>query len=170
MDLLDGGERARLDEIGNRAVLTSPRRRCGFRCCSPPRWPDPEAVAVTFEGRAMSYRELDEGSKRLAHCWWPGVGPGRVWALLFTLHRVDSGDLGGDQDRGGLCAGSTLRCGGTPDRYGGGSGGDRRGTTTVAPAQGRDLLRIDVDGPRGARIRLPTPTGSRRWEWTPPPM
>ena len=42
MDVLDAGEHARLDEIGNRAVLTQPAtRRCRFRCCSPRRWPAP---------------------------------------------------------------------------------------------------------------------------------
>ena len=42
VDLLDAGEHARLDEIGNRAVLTEPvTRRCRFRCCSPRRWPAP---------------------------------------------------------------------------------------------------------------------------------
>ena len=39
VDVLDAGEHARLDEIGNRAVLTAPAaRRCRFRCCSPRRW------------------------------------------------------------------------------------------------------------------------------------
>ena len=39
VDLLDEGEHARLDEVGNRAVLTQPAppRRCRFRRCSPRR-------------------------------------------------------------------------------------------------------------------------------------
>ena len=42
VDLLDAGEHARLDEMGNRAVLTEPASaRCRFRCCSPRRWPAP---------------------------------------------------------------------------------------------------------------------------------
>ena len=42
MDVLDAGEHARLDEIGNRAVLTQPApRRDRFRCCSPRRWRAP---------------------------------------------------------------------------------------------------------------------------------
>ena len=42
IDLLDDGEHARLDGLGNRAVLTQPApRRCRFRCCSPRRWPAP---------------------------------------------------------------------------------------------------------------------------------
>ena len=39
IDLLDRGEHARLDQIGNRAVLTEPAaRRCRFRYYSPRRW------------------------------------------------------------------------------------------------------------------------------------
>ena len=42
IDVLDAPEHARLDEVGNRAVLTQPaRRRCRFRRCSPPRWRAP---------------------------------------------------------------------------------------------------------------------------------
>ena len=43
MDLLDEAEHARLDEFGNRAVLTraGDQRRCRFRCCSPRRWRAP---------------------------------------------------------------------------------------------------------------------------------
>ena len=44
----------------------------------------PEAVAVTFEGRSMTYRELDEASNRLAHLLAEhGAGPGGCVALLF---------------------------------------------------------------------------------------
>ena len=86
MDLLDAGEHARLDEIGNRAVLTAPApHRCRFRSCSLRRWPaPPEAVAVTFEGRSMTYRELEEAANRLAHLLAAqGVGPGQCVALLL---------------------------------------------------------------------------------------
>ena len=87
MDLLDAGERARLDGWGNRAVLTEP-------VSTPVSIPvlfaaqvarAPEAVALTFDGRSMTYRELDEASNRLAHlligC---GAGPGACVALLFS--------------------------------------------------------------------------------------
>ena len=45
----------------------------------------PEAVAVTFEGRSLTYRELDEAANRLAHLLTGhGVGPGQCVALLFN--------------------------------------------------------------------------------------
>ncbi len=86
MDLLDGGERARLDGWGNRAVLTAP---------APPAVSvpvvfaaqvarSPEAVALTFEGRSMTYRELEEAANRMAHLLaGQGVGPGACVALLL---------------------------------------------------------------------------------------
>ncbi len=44
----------------------------------------PEAVALTFEGRSMTYRELDEAANRLAHLLaGQGVGPGECVGLLF---------------------------------------------------------------------------------------
>ena len=86
MDLLDAAEHARLDEIGNRAVLTQPAP-------TPVSIPvlfaaqvarTPEAVAMSCEGRSMTYRELDEAANRLAHLLaGQGVGPGQCVALLF---------------------------------------------------------------------------------------
>ena len=38
MDVLDAGEHARLDEIGNRAVLTQPATPVSIPWCSPRRW------------------------------------------------------------------------------------------------------------------------------------
>ena len=85
--MLDDGEHARLDEVGNRAVLTEP-------VTAPVSIPvlfaeqvarAPEAVAVTFEGRSMTYRELDEAANRLAHLLADhGAGPGQCVALLFS--------------------------------------------------------------------------------------
>ena len=86
IDLLDADEHARLDGWGNRAVLTAP---------APPPVSvpvlfaaqvarTPEAVAVSFEGRSMTYRELDEAANRLAHLLAAhGVGPGQCVALLL---------------------------------------------------------------------------------------
>ncbi|AFM18252.1 non-ribosomal peptide synthase/amino acid adenylation enzyme [Mycolicibacterium chubuense NBB4] len=85
IDLLDGDEHARLDEIGNRAVLTQPRSRSsipGLFAAQVARTPD--AVAVICGAQSMSYRELDERSTRLAHLLIAqGAGPGRSVALLF---------------------------------------------------------------------------------------
>ncbi len=45
----------------------------------------PEAVALTFDGRTMTYRELEEAANRVAHLLaGRGVGPGECVALLFT--------------------------------------------------------------------------------------
>jgi amino acid adenylation domain-containing protein/non-ribosomal peptide synthase protein (TIGR01720 family) len=86
VDVLDGGERTRLDEVGNRAVLTQPAPRAVSvpvlfaehvaRC--------PEAVAITCGDRSWTYREVDEASNRLAHMLAArGVGPGEYVALLL---------------------------------------------------------------------------------------
>ena len=86
MDVLDEGEHARLEGWGNRAVLTEP-------VSAPVSIPAvfaaqvaraPEAVALSFEGRSMTYRELDEAANRLAHLLaGQGVGPGQRVALLL---------------------------------------------------------------------------------------
>ena len=87
IDLLDGGEHAQLDEWGNRAVLTQPTTMSES---IPAVFAEqvahaPEAVALTFEGRSMTYRELDEAANRLAHLLVEqGAGPGRRVALLFS--------------------------------------------------------------------------------------
>ena len=72
---------------GNRAVLTQP---------APPPVSvpvvfaeqvarTPEAVAFSFEGRSMTYRELEEAANRLAHLLaGHGVGPGQCVALLLS--------------------------------------------------------------------------------------
>ena len=86
-DLLDADEHARLDEIGNRAVLSQP---APAPVSIPALWAAqvvraPEAVAVTFEGRSLTYRELEEAVNRLAHLLaGRGAGPGQSVALLFT--------------------------------------------------------------------------------------
>ena len=86
MDLLDAGERARLNGWGNWAVLTQPASTpvsipAAFAAqvaCTP------EAVAVTFEGLSMTYRELEEAANRLGHLLvGQGVGPGACVALLL---------------------------------------------------------------------------------------
>src|SRR5262249_3780570 len=87
IDVLDEAEHARLDEVGNRAVLTRPAPApvsipvlVAARAARAP-----EAVAVTFEDRSLTYRELDEAANRLAHLLAAhGVGPGQCVALLFN--------------------------------------------------------------------------------------
>ena len=45
----------------------------------------PEAVALSFGGRSLTYRELDEAANRLAHLLaGHGAGPGACVALLFS--------------------------------------------------------------------------------------
>ena len=85
IEVLDDAERDRLAEIGNRAVLTRPAP-------APVSIPElfaaqvaraPEAVAVSFNGRSMTYRELDESANRLAQALMGrGVGPGHYVGLL----------------------------------------------------------------------------------------
>ena len=88
VDVLDAGEHARLDEIGNRAVLTEPASaRCRFRCCSPSRWPArPEAVALSCARAARGpIASSMRPSNRLAHLLaGQGAGPGACVALLFS--------------------------------------------------------------------------------------
>ncbi|WP_120312520.1 non-ribosomal peptide synthetase, partial [Mycobacterium mantenii] len=86
IDLLGASEHARLNEWGNRAVLTQP---APARVSIPELFADqvarsPEAIAVTFQGHSWSYHELDESSNRLAHllCDY-GAAPGQCVALLF---------------------------------------------------------------------------------------
>ncbi|MDT7754043.1 MAG: hypothetical protein QOD96_7705, partial [Pseudonocardiales bacterium] len=91
LDLLDAQEHARLDEVGNRAVLLGQGSAPGHTPVSIPVLfaaqvaRTPEAVAVSFEGLSVTYRELDEAANRLAHLLaGHGVGPGQCVALLFS--------------------------------------------------------------------------------------
>ena len=86
IDLLDAGEHARLDEIGNRAVLTQPATPVSIPVLFAAQVArTPGAVALTFEGRSLSYRELDEAANRLAHLLaGQGAGPGTCVALLLN--------------------------------------------------------------------------------------
>ncbi len=75
---------------GNRAVLTQP---------APPPVSipvlfaaqvarAPEAVALSFEGRSMTYREVEEAANRLAHLLaGHGVGPGAVCGVAVSAVR-----------------------------------------------------------------------------------
>ncbi|MBX5488032.1 MAG: amino acid adenylation domain-containing protein, partial [Mycolicibacterium hassiacum] len=85
VDLLAPEEQILLADIGNTKVLDAPVvpttlpelfAECVARA--------PEAVAMRFDGRSHTYRELDEASTRLAHLLaGTGVGRGDCVALLF---------------------------------------------------------------------------------------
>ncbi|HEY0226306.1 MAG TPA: amino acid adenylation domain-containing protein, partial [Mycobacterium sp.] len=87
IDLLDDGERARMECHGNRAELNQP-------ASAPVSIPvafaaqvarSPEAVAVSCGDYLWTYRELDEAANRLAHFLdGQGVGPGDCVALLLS--------------------------------------------------------------------------------------
>ncbi|MGA5467197.1 amino acid adenylation domain-containing protein, partial [Mycobacterium sp. NPDC050041] len=86
IDVLEASERAQLDTLGNRAVLTD---AASPRVTIPALFDAqvaraPETVAVSFETRSVTYRELDEASNRLAHFLVErGAGPGERVALLI---------------------------------------------------------------------------------------
>ncbi|MCA2243768.1 amino acid adenylation domain-containing protein, partial [Mycobacterium sp. WUMAC-067] len=86
VDLLDAAEHAHLDKTGNREVLTQPATGLSIPAVFAAQVARaPEALAVTFEGHSMTYRELDEASNRLAHLLARhGVGPGQCVALMFN--------------------------------------------------------------------------------------
>ncbi len=86
IDLLDEDEHAQLDGWSNRAVLTQPATEVSIPVLFAAQVARaPEAVAISFEGRSMTYRELDEAANRLAHLLAShGVGPGQCVALLFS--------------------------------------------------------------------------------------
>ena len=155
MDLLDAGEHARLDEIGNRAVLTQPAP-------TPVSIPvlfaaqvarTPEAVAMSCGGRSWTYRELEEAANRLAHLLaGQGAGPGAVCgAAVVPVGRGDRGDSGGAQDRGGLSADRPGAAGGADRVHGRRCRADRRDHHRRAGRRGwtgATWLVIDVDDPR----------------------
>ena len=86
LDVLDEGERVRLEGWGNRAGLAesvgAPVSIPAVFAAQVARTPD--AVAVTCEGLSLTYRQLDEASNRLAHLLaGQGVAAGRRVALLL---------------------------------------------------------------------------------------
>ncbi len=85
VDLLDESEHARLDRWGNRAVLGRPESETSIAAsfgAQAARTPD--AVALSYQGRSMTYRELDVAANRLAHLLMGhGAGPGRSVAVMF---------------------------------------------------------------------------------------
>src|SRR5262249_12000948 len=86
VDVLDAGEHARLDAMGNRAVLTQPVTPVSIPVLFAEQVArTPQAVALTFDGRSVTYRELEQAANRLAHLLADrGAGPGQCVALLFS--------------------------------------------------------------------------------------
>ncbi|WP_420891933.1 amino acid adenylation domain-containing protein [Mycolicibacterium nivoides] len=84
VDVLEVGEQVRLDEGGHRALLAQPVSEVSVpEAFAAQVVRAPDAVAVCFDGRSMSYRELDEASNRLARLLiGEGAGPGRSVGLL----------------------------------------------------------------------------------------
>ncbi len=85
IDVLDEEEHARLDEWANRAALTQPAAAAASvpEVFAAQVARTPEAVALTCEGRSMTYRELDDAANRLAHLLvGHGAGPGECVVLL----------------------------------------------------------------------------------------
>jgi len=86
IDVLDEVEHARLDQVGNRAVLSAPAP-------APVSIPqlfatqvsaNPESVAISFGDVSLTYRQLDEAANRLAHLLaGHGAGPGACVGLLL---------------------------------------------------------------------------------------
>ena len=117
MDVLDDGERARLDEFGNRAVLTRPAtagvdsgvvRRAGGA--------HPGGggghLRGAARGRTASWMRPRIGWRTC----WPARGRARgvCGAAVFPVGRGDHRDSGGAKDRGGVSAdrpGATRRPG-----------------------------------------------------------
>ncbi|WP_156737857.1 AMP-binding protein, partial [Mycobacterium scrofulaceum] len=85
IDVLDEAERARLELIGNRAVLGGP---VAVTVSIPELFAAqvdrvPEAVAITCGGRSWTYGEVDESSNRLARLLVEyGAGPGECVGLV----------------------------------------------------------------------------------------
>ena len=114
IDLLDEAEHARLDGWGNRAVLTRP-------ATTPVSIPalfaaqvarTPEAVALTCEGRSLTYRELEEAANRLAHLLagqWCGPGCS-VWRCCCRGPRRRSWRFWRCSKPGRRICRSTRRC------------------------------------------------------------
>ncbi|WP_144209924.1 amino acid adenylation domain-containing protein, partial [Mycobacterium tilburgii] len=87
IDLLDPEEHSRLEEWGNRAVLSQP---VSARMSIPEQFATqvthtPEAVALNYSNESWTYRELDEAANRLAHMLSSlGAGPGERVAVLLN--------------------------------------------------------------------------------------
>ncbi|EUA55042.1 condensation domain protein [Mycobacterium intracellulare 1956] len=113
LDALDAPERAQLQLWGNQAVLAAESSAAlslpALFAAQVSRVPD--AGAVTFEGRSMTYRELDEASNRLAHRLIErGAGPGSAWRCCSRVRPRRSWRSSRRSRRGPPTCRSTPRC------------------------------------------------------------
>ena len=165
IDVLDTGEHARLDEVGNRAVLTRPATAVSIPALFAEHVARaPDAVALRCGDRSWTYRELDEASNRLAHLLTGyGAAPGAVCgAAVSALGRGGHRDAGGAQDRGGV-PGDRPGAARRPDRVHVADAAPIAAVTTTglrSRLDGCDLAVIDIDDPHctlNPAPRLPAP-------------
>ncbi|QWY63704.1 non-ribosomal peptide synthetase (plasmid) [Mycobacterium avium subsp. hominissuis] len=85
IDVLDETEYARLDAMGNRAVLSQPVVGVSIpELFAAQVIRTPDAVAISCAGHSMTYGELEQAANRLAHhLAGQGAGPGQSVALLL---------------------------------------------------------------------------------------
>ncbi|MRH93633.1 amino acid adenylation domain-containing protein, partial [Nocardia sp. SYP-A9097] len=85
IELLDEQERAQLVAFSHRGMLAEQTAAVSITASFAEQVARiPDAVAVVFEGRSLSYRELDAASWRLAHVLAErGIGAGDIVALLL---------------------------------------------------------------------------------------
>lgn len=81
IDVLDETEYARLDAMGNRAVLSQPVVGVSIpELFAAQVIRTPDAVAISCAGHSMTYGELEQAANRLAHhLAGQGAGPGSRW-------------------------------------------------------------------------------------------
>ncbi|MBX7435554.1 AMP-binding protein, partial [Mycobacterium sp. Y57] len=87
LDLLDDGERTRLDTWSKRDALALPAPTAESipQALATQVMRTPDAVALVDGDRSLTYREFDKASNRLAHQLSDrGIGPGTSVALLFA--------------------------------------------------------------------------------------
>ncbi|MFN3003729.1 amino acid adenylation domain-containing protein, partial [Mycolicibacterium wolinskyi] len=87
IDALEPGDLSRLDSMGNRPALAAPLTPTASIPARFATWvaATPDATAIRFDGRSVSYRQLDETSNRLAHkLVESGARAGQRVGLLFN--------------------------------------------------------------------------------------
>ncbi|WP_374090326.1 non-ribosomal peptide synthase/polyketide synthase [Methylomicrobium lacus] len=86
LDLLGDAERHELLETGNGTAADYPQDRCLHELFEAQAWKTPEATAVVFEDRHLSYAELNARANRLARCL-RGLGVGPETRVAICLER-----------------------------------------------------------------------------------